>query len=78
MRSEAVPIYLSGCIGCELIGGSYAERHGVENLIFGAIITIEESLEMLGIIIGIWGLMTYINDNYQRVQFVFDPVGKKF
>jgi hypothetical protein len=74
----AATIYLSGCIGCELIGGSYAEIHGVENLIYGAIITIEESLEMLGIIIALWGLMTYINDNYQQVQFVFAPVQKKF
>jgi hypothetical protein len=80
MRSTfllAATIYLLGCIGCELIGGSYAEIHGVENLIYGAISTVEESLEMLGIIIALWGLMTYINDNYQQVQFVFAPVRKK-
>jgi len=68
----AATIYIGGCIGFELIGGHYAELHGRENLIYSMIATVEESLEMGGIIVFIWGLLTYISENHKEVRLLFD------
>jgi hypothetical protein len=34
--------------------------------------TIEESLEMTGVISFIWGLLVYLADNHKEVQFRFN------
>ena len=34
--------------------------------------TVEESLEMAGVIIFIWALLKYIAENYKEVRFRFD------
>jgi hypothetical protein len=73
----AAAIYLSGCIGFEMIGGYYAEIHGSHNLIYSALSTIEESLEMAGSIVLIRVILVYIKDNYQEVKFVFARVHQK-
>jgi hypothetical protein len=64
-------IYLLGCIGCEMIGGYYSELYGQQNLTYSLIATVEESLEMMGVIIFIWGLLTYVADNYQEIRLQF-------
>jgi hypothetical protein len=68
----ASSIYIGGSIGFELIGGYYAELHGLKNLAYNMLTSTEESLEMAGIILFIWGLLTYIADSYKEVQFCFD------
>ena len=68
----ASSIYIGGSIGFELIGGYYAELHGLKNLAYNMLTSTEESLEMAGIILFIWGLLTYIADSYKDVQFCFD------
>lgn len=65
-------IYLAGAIGMELIGGHYAELHGELDLTYLTYVTIEESLEMAGVIIFIRGLLEYIADNYPKIQFQID------
>jgi hypothetical protein len=67
----AAVLYVGGCIGFELVGGHYAESHGQNNLIFGVMTTVEESLEMAGIIVFIRGLLAHIADNYKEVRFLF-------
>lgn len=62
-------IYLSGVIGMEMIGSIYAEMHGASDLTYLACVTIEESLEMFGVIIFIDGLLEYIADNFTDVLF---------
>jgi hypothetical protein len=68
----AATIYLGGAIGFELIGGCYAEMYGEKNLLYTVISNIEESLEMIGVIILIWGLLTHIGDKFNNVQFQID------
>lgn len=53
-------IFVSGAIGMELIGGSFFESYGPDNLIYMMIATFEEMLEMSGIIIFIYSLLEYI------------------
>jgi hypothetical protein len=65
-------VYLGGAIGMEMIGGRYGELHGQENWIYSMLATIEESLEMAGVITFIWALLRYCADNYKEVQFRID------
>ena len=64
----AATLYLGGAIGMELIGGRYADVHGMENLTYSMMATVEESLEMTGVIIFIYALLHYIADNYQEIR----------
>jgi alkylhydroperoxidase/carboxymuconolactone decarboxylase family protein YurZ len=54
-------IYVSGALGVELFGGNYADLHGQENMMYAVLVTIEEFMEMLGIIVFIHTLMSYMN-----------------
>ena len=74
----AAIVYLSGCIGFELIGGRYDELYGYgryhmlygyENFTYNMISTVEESLEMAGLIIFLYGLLVYLGGNYKEVRF---------
>ena len=53
-------LYVSGALGIEFIGGAYAEVHGLTNLTYSFITTIEEGLEMLGTLVFIYALLDYI------------------
>jgi hypothetical protein len=53
-------IYLGGLIGIEMIGGNYASIYGIKNLTYNLIVTIEESLEMAGMVLFIYTLLDYI------------------
>ena len=59
--SAAAITFMSGAVGFEMIGGAYFEsvnRKG--DLIYGALYTIEESLEMAGLLIFIYTLMRFL------------------
>lgn len=62
-------IYLSGAIGMELIGGGFFEAYGVDNLAYSMIATVEESLEMAGVILFIWTLLKYIVEYLPQQDF---------
>jgi len=68
----AATIYIGGAIGFELIGGRYIELHGDQNLTVSMLATVEESLEMAGLIYFIWALLQYCADSYQNVQLRFE------
>ena len=55
-------LYISGALGMEMIGGYYSSLiNGENNIIYAIIVTIEESLEMLGIAVFIYSLLHYIS-----------------
>ncbi len=68
----AAALYIGGSIGFELIGGRYYESHGLNNWTYTLIVTVEESLEMAGLIVFIWALLRYCADNYKEVVFRFE------
>lgn len=70
----AATLYIGGVIGVELVGGRFAELHGVRNLTYNMIVSIEEILEMVGAIVFIYALLVYIADNYKEVRFILDGV----
>lgn len=67
----AAALYLGGAIGIELLDGSYAEIHGKKNLTYTILSTVEETLEMAGIIVFIKALLDYIAENYRIITCHF-------
>jgi cellulose synthase/poly-beta-1,6-N-acetylglucosamine synthase-like glycosyltransferase len=67
----AATFYIGGAIGVELIGSRHAELRGYENWTYSMIATIEESLEMAGLIVFIGALLNYCAHNYKKVRFRF-------
>jgi hypothetical protein len=61
-------VFLSGALGFEALGGMYAETHGQRNLAYGAISTVEETLEMMGMSIAVLGLLEYLRDHIGRIR----------
>lgn len=53
-------VFTMGAIGVEMISGAQAHAFGEENLNYALIVTIEEFLEMLGVVILIRALLEYI------------------
>ena len=60
-------VYVCGALGMELIGGYIADTYGYKTL-YGAASSIEEILEMLGIVIFIRGLLTYIQSQLTELH----------
>ena len=68
----AATIYIGGAIGMELIGGAHAEIYGRSNITFIMMVTVEEGLEMAGLIFFIWALLKYFADNHNELRLIFD------
>ncbi|MEG4350955.1 hypothetical protein QUA70_22025 [Microcoleus sp. LAD1_D5] len=56
----ACALYIGGAIGMEIPGGYLFSTTGMESVPYLIVATIEESLEMLGIVVFIHGLISYI------------------
>jgi hypothetical protein len=67
----AATLYLGGAIGVELVGGQLAVSGGIDNWAYCLTVTLEEGLEMAGLIVFIWALLKYCADHYEEVQFRF-------
>lgn len=61
-------VFVTGAIGIELVGGYYAELYGELNMTSVVLMTIEECLEMLGIVIFIYALLSYISLSMKGVS----------
>lgn len=61
-------VYLSGCIGMELIGGKYFVLYGQDTLMYSFLTTIEEGLEMSGVATLIYALLGHIAQTYTQVE----------
>lgn len=53
-------VFVSGAIGVEFIGGSYAETHGTKTITYALIYTAEELLEKLGMATFVYALLDYM------------------
>lgn len=61
-------VYIAGAIILELIGARVKHNLGEWNLVYAGISTLEETLEMLGIILFIGCLLEYIKLEFQSVN----------
>jgi hypothetical protein len=67
----AAMLFVGGAIGVEMLSGAHADAFGEENLQYALIVTIEEFLEMLGIVVFIRALLEYIQTNLGGLQVEF-------
>jgi hypothetical protein len=61
-------IYLGGAVGMEMIGGHYKDLHGSHNITYAMMTTVEETGEMIGILIYIHALLSYVSDELDGLQ----------
>ena len=72
----AAVTYLSGAVGFEMIGGLHRETIGKQgDLIYGILYTLEESLEMAGLIMLIYCLLLLLQKNFNGVAIVIPDKG---
>lgn len=64
-------LYVGGALGMELVGGYVADYHEKENLAYIVASTVEEGLEMVGIVIFIRALMGYLGGTTGTVELRF-------
>lgn len=67
----AATLFVGGAIGVEMLSGAHADVFGEENLDYALIVTVEEFLEMLGVVIFIRALLDYIETNLGGLQLQF-------
>jgi hypothetical protein len=67
----AAVVFVGGAIGVEILGGYYAKSHGESNFQFSMFSTVEEGLEMAGVIVLINALLNYLIDHY-KVRLGFE------
>jgi hypothetical protein len=65
----AALLLVGGALGMEMVEGPYAAVHGVRNLGMTVFSTIEESLEMAGVVVFNYALLTYIEAHCADVHF---------
>lgn len=62
-------LYVGGALGMELVGGYYTELHGQNNLGYALLTNLEEVLEMIGVLVFIYALMSFINIELKNARF---------
>ena len=67
--------YIGGALGFELIGAGYTNVFGWDSL-YDFIASIEETLEMTGLVVMIYALLAYIAEYYDQTRFVLQRVDK--
>jgi hypothetical protein len=64
-------LYVGGALGVEMLGAAYAEVHGIYGFGYHLITTVEETLEMLGVVVFAYALMRFLgrHDDGVRLRF---------
>ena len=63
-------VYVGGALGMEMINARHADLHGFNNLTYQLMTAVEEFLEMIGIVIFIYALMSYIASQNSQMKVV--------
>ncbi|MCI5143186.1 MAG: hypothetical protein D3909_15955 [Candidatus Electrothrix sp. ATG1] len=62
-------IFLTGAGFFDMLGGKEAELHGYYSITYTVLYTIEEFLEMIGVVLLIYTLLDYIEQQYGHLNF---------
>ncbi len=58
--AAAAGAYIGGALGVEMLGGLYASQYGVETFSYALITTVEEGLEMVGVVLFLYAGLMYL------------------
>ncbi len=67
-------VYVGGAIGVESLSGLRAARHGEGDAVYVMIATVEELMEMTGVIVFIYALLDYMGRHLGEVTLCFSAV----
>lgn len=70
-------IFVTGALGVEMVGGYYSNLYGERNIGYAIITTIEELLEMLGIVAFIYALLSYMSFHITSVGLQVNFINDK-
>jgi len=59
---------VGGALGMEMVGGYYADAVTQRNLTYGLMVCVEEILEMVGVIVFIYALVSYIGSHVENID----------
>jgi hypothetical protein len=62
-------LFVGGTVGVEMVSAVWAEAHGSRNLTYKAITVVEEFLELAGLILWNYALLTYLEIRGVRIEF---------
>lgn len=65
-------IYLTGALGVELVEGWWREGHGHRNITYHLMVSVEEGMEMIGVIAFLHVLLGYIATRYEEIRISFN------
>jgi hypothetical protein len=68
-------VYVAGALGMELVGGAWAAKHGQDNLVYSLLTTVEEGLELTGLVLFIRTLLDNLAANSRMIALRFDADG---
>ena len=69
-------IYLCGSFGFELLGADYVKTHAMD-FTYNLFATIEEGLEMAGVIVFIRALLNYLARHHTKVTLNFSTISRE-
>lgn len=64
----AALLFVGGAVGMEMLGGMHYEQYGDQTVVYSTLTTIEEAMEMAGIIVLIHGLLVHIGSQMPRLR----------
>ncbi len=64
-------IYLCGLLAMELVGGYVLGMYGIQSLVYNVVVTIEESLEMAGLVLAIYTFLDYFKTDLRGITLKF-------
>lgn len=67
----AAGVYLGGALGIEMVGGYYSSNYDTPSFVYQLITTLEETMEMVGLLIFINALIDFLHYNKLGIQFSF-------
>ena len=68
----AAAVYIGGALIMEAVGSHIAVWHGQQNITYALIATFEEVMEMIGVVIFIYGLLFYLRNSIPSVLLQID------
>ena len=64
-------VFLSGAIGMEMIAANYYDKNEVYDLTFDLLATVEESLEILGLSLFVYSLLSFLSLKGETIEWSF-------
>lgn len=65
-------VYFAGALGMDIVSGGYMVRHGRENMTYQMLSSVEEILEMLGVVVFVYALLSYLQSELKDLPVRFD------